>query len=148
MRIAFVFYVLLALLSCSGVSAQVVSQDSLKALNDQKKVLALNKRLNDSKIELAKLENQIPHAVDETASTAERAQRSAEENKVAAGKLSTDPQDKQLARKASKAASAASRDAKRARKAADNLAKLRRNVDSLREKIKEDEGKLALLTPN
>ncbi|SEJ83592.1 hypothetical protein SAMN05216327_12312 [Dyadobacter sp. SG02] len=148
MRLAFVFYVLLALLSYSGVSAQVVSQDSLKVLNDQKKVLALNKRLNDSEIELAKLENQIPGAVDEATSTAERAQRSAEENKVAAGDLSSDPQDKQLARKASKAASAAIRDAKRARKAADNLAKLRRNVDSLREKIKEDEDKLALLTPN
>jgi hypothetical protein len=38
------------------LSAQVVSKDSIKALNEQKDLIAANKKLNDRKIELAKLD--------------------------------------------------------------------------------------------
>lgn len=146
MKNKFLYCVLGMLLLCASASAQVVSKDSLAALNNQKKVLALNKKLNDNKIELAELENKLPKAAQDAETTAGQAKKSVEENRLAAEKLGSDPQDKALSKKASKAASAASRDAKRARKASDSLEKLKRTINSVRSKIKDDEAKLAELT--
>lgn len=145
MKIKGIFVGLGLLLISLSASAQVVSKDSINMLKDQKQVLEVSKRLNDRKLELAKLENQIQEKTDEVAKTAEKAQKSADANKEAAEKLGSNPQDKSLARRASKSAGSAHRDAKKARRASDNLDKLKKNIESLRGKIADDESKLASL---
>ncbi len=128
-----------------SASAQVVSKDSINLLKNQKEALELSKKLNDRKLELAKLENELQSKTEEAAKTAEAAQRSVEQNRKAADRLSDDPQDKRAAKRASKSASSANRDAKKARRAADSLEKLKRNIEDLKKDISRDEEKLASL---
>jgi len=124
-----------------GAFAQVTS-DSLNTLKQQKQSLEVSARINDRKIQLAKLENSLDKKSREVESTALDAQKAADENTKAAGKLSGDPQDKTLAKKARKAANAAERSAKKARNASDDLAGLKKDIESMKNKIAEDESKL------
>ena len=112
-----------------SISAQVVSKDSINNLKQQKDALEVSKKLNENKLELAKLENELEAKTREKEKTAEQAQKSADDNNKAAEKLANNAQDKSLSRKASKAASGARKDAKRARKASDDLDKLTKNID-------------------
>lgn len=125
------------------LTAQVVSKDSLNMLKEQKASIEVSKKLNERKTELAKLENELDGATREVEKTAEQAQRSADDNQKNAEKLGSDPQDKKLARRAGNSASGARKDAKRARKAADHLDDLKKDIESLRRKIAEDEAQLA-----
>ncbi|MCF2497685.1 hypothetical protein [Dyadobacter chenhuakuii] len=135
---------LLGLLSVAmPLTAQVVSRDSLNTLKEQKESIELNKRLNERKTELAKLENELDGATRDVEKTAEQAQRSADDNQKNAERLGGDPQDKKLARRAGNSASGARKDAKRARKASDHLDDLRKDIESLKRKIADDEAKLA-----
>ncbi len=120
-----------------------VSADSINALKQQKQSLELSSKINDRKIQLAKLENNVDKKTREMESTAADAQKAADENTDAAAKLSSDPQDKTTARRARKAAKEAERCAKRARNAADDLASLKKDIESLHNKIADDEAKLA-----
>lgn len=124
------------------LTAQVVSKDSLNILKEQKETLEVSKKLNERKMELAKLENELDGAMREVEKTAEQAQRSADDNQKNAEKLGSDPQDKKLARRAGNSASSARKDAKRARKASDHLDDLKKDIESLRRKIADDEAKL------
>jgi peptidoglycan hydrolase CwlO-like protein len=146
MKKRFITSVLGLLLMSLTVSAQVVSKDSIAALNQQKNLIAANKKLNDRKIELASLENQITEKTRKVEQTAERAQRSADENRKSADKLSDDPQNKKYSRRAQKAAKKARKDAKSARKAVSSLESLKKDIESLRKKISEDEAKLSSLS--
>jgi hypothetical protein len=145
MKIRNIAGALACLLITFSLSAQVVSKDSINMLKERKEALEVGKRLNDRKLELAKLENQLQQKADEAAKSAEAAEKSAEENRRAADRLSNDPQSKKFSKRASKSAGAANRDAKRARRAADSLEKLKRDIDNLRGRISDDEAKLASL---
>ena len=137
---------MLGFLSVTAPSmAQVVSKDSLNMLKEQKANLEVSKKLNDRKMELAKLENELEGATRDAEKTAEQAQRSADDNQKNADKLGSDPQDKKLARRAGNSASSARKDAKRARKASDHLEDLRKDIESLRRKIADDEAKLGTM---
>jgi peptidoglycan hydrolase CwlO-like protein len=136
---------IVAMIISVSISAQVVSKDSITILKQQKEALKIGKKLNERKLELAKLENSVEKKTQDMQNTAQQAQSSAINNDEAANKLSTDAQDEKLANKASNSANTAKSDAKKARKAAKDLDKLQKKIESLKKKIAEDEAKLAAL---
>ena len=131
------------LLFVSFIASAQVSKDSMQSLKQQKQSLELSKKINDNKMKLAKLENTLKAKTDEMESTTAAAQRSANDNSTAANKLTSNPQDKKLARQAESAGDDARKNAKRARIAADKLADLKKDIQSLKDKIAADEAKLA-----
>ena len=133
-----------AFLFISLIATAQVSGDSLQSLKQQKESLELSKKINDNKMKLAKLENTLNAKTAEMESTASSAQRSADDNSTAAAKLGNDPQDKKLARQAESSGDDAKKNAKRARIAADRLADLKKDIQSLKSKIAEQEAKLAV----
>ena len=135
----------LGLLMSMQVSAQVVSKDSISTLKLQKQAIRISKDLNERKIKLARLENEMTAITQLVDKTAQQAQVSADDNGKAADRLTTDALDKKKARKASNAAGDAQRDAKKARKAADNLESLSKDIESLKSAIADDERKLAAI---
>lgn len=129
------------------LTAQVVSKDSLSNLREQRQMLEIGKRLNENKLELAKLENEREEKVMAVSQTSENAQKSADANIQAADKLGEESQDRKLARRASNSAGSAKADAKKARKAGYSLEKLDKDINSLKASIQEDEKKLAGMQP-
>ena len=132
---------MILLASAAGIAQ--VSSDSISSLKQQKQSLELSARINERKIQLAKLENTLDKKTHEAESATAAARRAADDNAEAASKLAGDSQDKSLARKAEKAGDAAKKSAKHARIAADNLAELKKDIESLKGKISDDEAKLA-----
>lgn len=120
-----------------------VSADSLNLLKQQKQSLELSSKINERKLQLAKLENSIADKMRSMEVTASDAQKAAADNAEAAAKLAGDAQDKKLAKKARKAAKHAESCAKKARNTSDDLSSLRKDIESLRKKITDDEAKLA-----
>ena len=129
------------LLAVSGFSQ--VSKDSINILKQQKESLELSSKINEHKMQLAKLENTVNAKTQERDKTAAEAQKAADDNATAAADLSRDPQDRKLAKKAEKAGNYAKKCAKRARSANDNLDGLTKDIESLRNKIAGEEAKLA-----
>ena len=131
-------------LSVSTMVTAQVSGDSLHSLRQQKESLELSTKVNDLKMKLAKLENTLDKKTREMESTTTDAQRAADNNATAAAKLSSDPQDKKLARQAESAGDNAKKSAKRARAAASDLSDLNKDIETLKKKIAEEETKLAV----
>ncbi len=129
------------------LTAQVVSKDSISNLKEQKQMLEIGKRLNENKMELAKLENEREGKATAVSQTSENAQKSADANKEAADRLGDQSQDRKLARRANNSAGSARADAKRARKAGYSLEKLDTDISSLKASIEADEKKLADMQP-
>lgn len=129
------------------LTAQVVSKDSLSNLREQKQMLEISKRLNENKMQLAKLENEREEKMMEVSQTSENAQKSADANKQAADKLGDESQDRKLARRANNSAGSAKSDAKKARKAGYSLEKLDSDINALKASIQDDEKKLADMQP-
>jgi len=136
---------LLAILLFRFAGYTQVSADSVAALKQQKQYFEINSRINDHKLQLEKLENSVEKKSRDAVQAADDARRAAEENADAANRLNNDSQDKSKAKKARKAAHNAERKAKQARKAADDLDDLKKNIESLKNKITEDEAKLTSL---
>ena len=136
---------LVSLLLFSFAGKAQVSSDSLTSLKRQKQYLEINSRINERKLQLARLENSVEKKSRDAVQGADEARKAAEENADAANRLNNDPQDKSKAKKASKAAHNAERKAKQARSAADDLDDLKKNIELLKNKIAEDEAKLASL---
>jgi hypothetical protein len=133
----FLAVVVMVLFSVSAFAQ--VSSDSINTLKQQKESLELSTKINDRKLELAKLENAIDKKTADLENAKTDAQKAADDNAAAATGLSSNPQDKKLARKARKAASYAERCAKRVRNAAGDLSDLKSNIESLKNKIADDE---------
>lgn len=142
-----IIYALSLILLAFPLTAQVVSKDSLSILKEQRQMLEIGKRLNENKLELAKLENEREEKVTAVSQTSENAQKSADANKQAADRLGEESQDRKLARRANSSAGSARADAKRARKAGYSLEKLDKDISSLKASIREDEEKLADMQP-
>lgn len=142
-------YFILSLVAITLVSfsaqAQEVSGDSINVLKQAKKDLEVAKRLNDNKLKLAKLENQVQEKTDAVASCANEAQKAATDNEETAQKLKDDPQDKKLAKRARKDAQHAESAAKAGRNAVSDLEDLQADIKSLKKKIAEDESKLGIV---
>ena len=131
-----------------SATAQAVSKDSIISLKQQKEVIVISKRVNDNKLKLAKLENDVEHQTTNKMNTATDAQNSANSNSKAADKLTNDADDKSLAGNANKTARQAKRDAKRARQAATKLDDLNSDIMALKSKIAADESKLTSISGN
>ncbi|GGC14051.1 MULTISPECIES: porin family protein [Dyadobacter] len=136
----FIQAVALAILALP-LAAQQVSKDSLDALKNQKQSIESSAKLNEQKIELAKLENELIEKTGAAEKKAVEAQKLADENQALAGRLKDDPQNKKLSNQASKSARTAERGAKSARKAADQAEELKKDIESLKSKIAEEETK-------
>ena len=136
-------YALAAMLFSAPAFAQVVSQDSIQSLNNQKEAIKISKDLNDKKLKLAEKQKDLQDKTGDMQKSAEKAKASADANTRAAAELSSNPQDKKLAGKASSAAKDAQRDAKNARKAADNVDGLTKDIADLQKEIQEKEAEFA-----
>lgn len=135
----------LGVLMSMQLSAQVVSKDSIGSLKNQKEAIQISKDLNERKIKLAKLENELKDKSELVDKTAQKAQESADDNGTAAERLTNDAQDKKKANKANNAAGDAQRDSKKARKASNSLENLIEDIESLKSAIADDEKKLAAI---
>ncbi|MCF0041489.1 outer membrane beta-barrel protein [Dyadobacter fanqingshengii] len=136
-------HVLAAMLFSAPVFAQVISKDSLQALNDQKKAIEFNEKLNEKKIELAEKQKELEKKRAEMQQSSAKAQASVDANTSVARELAANPQDKKLSRKASGAARDAQRDAKNARKDSDRVDQLNEDIANLQKEIQEKEQEFA-----
>jgi hypothetical protein len=136
--------IVVAMLVSLTIIAQV-SHDSLTTLTQQKNAAELENQINARKLKLAKLENSLEQKRLEMQAATEKAQQSANSNSDAAARLSSNAQDKKLARKAKKAAKLAKIDSRHARTASDALTNLRNEIASLKNKISADETKLSAM---
>lgn len=130
----------------TSVMAQAVTKDSIAILKQQKESLKISKKLNERKLELARLENNVEKKTRDVQNTAQQAQTSANENGEAATNLTGNAQSEKLAKKASKSADNARSDAKKARKAIQSLENLQKDIADLRKKIADDENKLGVIS--
>lgn len=120
------------LLFCVSVSAQRVNTDSLSLVS----------KISADQLKLGKLQNQVEQKTKNKQDASEQAQKSANENSTAAGKLSDKPEDKKLARTANSKASDAKSDSRNARKEAGRLDKLNKDIEDLKERIAKNQVKL------
>lgn len=127
---------LLALLPITAFTArstaQSVNKDSLSLVN----------KISEDREKLAKLQATIPEKEKAKAETAQQAQRSADDNRKAANRLSNDPQDRKLARRADREAGDARSDAKKARSASDDLDDTYKDIRKLTSRIEKEQKKL------
>ena len=111
--------------------------------NDQneKQIIKLQAKISEDSAKEVKFNSLVPDYKKQKKETADQAQQSADDNKKAADKLSNDPQDRKLARKADNAASDARSDAKRARLAADKLDDLNQDINKLTKQLEKERDK-------
>jgi chromosome segregation ATPase len=112
--------------------------------NDQneKQIIKLQAKVSEDTAKLIKFNTLLPDYEKQKKVTADQAQQSADDNKTAAERLSNDPQDRKLARKADNAASDARSDAKKARVAADKLDDLNQDIKKLTKQLEKERDKL------
>lgn len=123
-------------LFCTGVFAQKVNTDSLTLVS----------KISVNQVKLGKLQNEIEQKTTNKENAGDKAQASADENADAAKKLSDNPDDKRLARKANNKAGNAKTDARSARKEARRLVRLNNDIADLKNDIAKDQDKLNKLT--
>jgi hypothetical protein len=114
------------------VSAQRVNTDSL----------ALVSKISSDQLKLGKLQNTVGQTTKDKQEASMKAQKSADENTAAAGKLSDNPEDKKLARDAKNKAGDAKSDARNARKEEGRLDNLNKDIQDLKNKIASEQVKL------
>lgn len=107
-----------------------------------KDVIEMQAKIGEDSAKLVKLKGMVSQFEKDKDNAANQAQQSADANKSAADKLSNDPQDKKLAKKANKAAETAKSDAKKARQASDKLDDLNKDIKKLTKELEKEEAKL------
>jgi hypothetical protein len=117
---------------CISVSAQNVNTDSLSLVS----------KISADQLKLGKLQNQLEQKTKNQQNASEQAQKSANENSSAADKLSNNPENKKLARKADNRADDARSDSRNARKESNNLDKLNKEILNLKNRIADNQVKL------
>lgn len=117
---------------CMSISAQKVNTDSLSLVS----------KISADQLKLGKLQNQLEQKTKNQQDASEQAQQSANENATAADKLSDNPENKKLARKANNKAGDAKSDARNARKEAKNLDNLNKDIQDLKNRIADNQVKL------
>jgi hypothetical protein len=119
-----------------STSAQTVNKDSLSLVS----------KIEDDKSKLADLQTQLEERLKIKGDAIAQAQKSANANSTAADKLSDDPKNKKLAKRADKSSSAARKDAKTARIETDKVEKLNKNIRSTKKRIAKNEKRLKKYT--
>jgi|GEM_PF-3302121 len=124
------------------VSAQAVTQDFISALSNDNTMLQMAISINDKKIEMAKLQNQLDEKNSDVKNSAKASQKAADNNQSAATVLTNDDQDKRKAKAATKAARKAEKSSSQARNAKDKLVNITRDIEKLKIEIADSEQKL------
>jgi hypothetical protein len=125
--------IIVGLAVCSlTVSAQQINTDSLSHVS----------KISEYQLKRAKLLNTVEQTTRDKQDAASKVQNSADQNRQDASRLSNDPQNKTLARKADNAASDAKRDSRRSRKANDKLDELNKQIVKLDTEIAKEQSKL------
>ena len=124
--------VLSMLIFCLGSFAQNANTDSLSLVS----------RIAANQLKLGKLQNDVDQKTKNKQDASDQAQKSATENSVAATKLSNNPDDRKLARKANNKAGDAKSDARTSRKETRRLDNLNSDIIDLQGKIAKDQAKL------
>ncbi len=119
-------------------SSQKVNTDSLLLIS----------KISADQLKLAKLQNTSAQKMNNKEDALVKAQRSADDNNTAAGKLSDDPENKKLARNAKNKANDAKSDARKGRKEGGKLDNLNRDIDDLKTKIANEQAELNRYTRN
>jgi hypothetical protein len=119
-----------------ATSAQELNKDSLSLIS----------KIEDDKSKLSDLQTQLEERLKSKGEAIAKAQRSANANSTAADKLSDDPKNKKLAKKADKSSSAARKDAKAARIETSKVDKLNKNIRSTKKRIAKNEKRLKKYT--
>lgn len=129
------------LLICANSFAQQATADSVypKANTDS---LSLVKKISDYQLKLGELQNEVEQKTKNKQDASAKAQQSADDNAVAANKLSDNPDNKKLARRANNSAGDAKSDAKTSRKETKRLDKLYSQISDLKKKIAGEQTKL------
>lgn len=117
-------------------SAQELNKDSLSLVS----------KIEEDKAKLTELQTQLEERLKSKGEAIAKAQRSANVNATAADKLSDDPKNKRLARRADKSSSAARKDTKTARRETDRVEKLNKNIKTTRKRIEKNEKRLQKYT--
>lgn len=125
--------IIVSLAVCSlTVSAQQINTDSLSHVS----------KISELQLKRAKLLNTVEQTTRDKQDAASKVQNSADQNSQDASRLSNDPQNKTLARKADNAASDAKRDSRRSRKANEKLDDLNKQIAKLDTEIVKEQSKL------
>ena len=93
------------------------------------------------------MQNEVDQKTKNKQDASAKAQQSADENSAAATKLSDNPDDKKLARRADHKAGDARSDARKSRKEASRLEKLNKDIYDLKNKIADEQAKLNKYAP-
>ena len=117
---------------CMSVSAQKVNTDSLSLVS----------KISADQLKLGKLQNQLEQKTKNDLDASDQAQKSANENSIAADKLNDNPSNRKLARKANNKAGNAKSDARSARKESYRLDKLNKDIQDLKNRIADNQVKL------
>jgi predicted small secreted protein len=125
--------IIVGLAVCSlTVSAQQINTDSLSLVS----------KISECQLKRAKLLNTVKETTRDKQDAASKVQNSADQNRQDANRLSDDPQNKMLARKADNAASDAKRDSRRSRKANEKQEDLNKQIARLDSQIATEQSKL------
>jgi hypothetical protein len=117
---------------CMSVTAQKRTSDSL----------ALVSKIDADQIKLQELESQLDLRKMSQQEAIAKAHRSAGENLAAADKLSDNPKNKKLAKRAHKNAGEAREDAKNARKETERINKLNKEIKSTKKRLAKNQSRL------
>ena len=104
--------------------------------------LALVAKISEDQLKLGKLQNEVDQKTKNKQDASDKAQRSANDNAEAANKLTDNPDDKKLARKADHKAGDARSDARNARKESSRLERLNKDIFDLKNKIADEQARL------
>lgn len=139
--------VIVALLTFSAfaVSAQGRNPEYIKMLNYQSDALKISKKINENKIKLYELEGNLIEKGKKSQSTILKAQNSADDNVVAADKLSANVSNEKNAKKAKSSASDAKHDSDKASDAIDDLSDLTKEISDLKSEIASEQSQIALI---
>ncbi|MDO6431098.1 hypothetical protein Q4E93_10895 [Flavitalea sp. BT771] len=119
-----------------AASAQKINTDSLSLVS----------KISEYQLKRAKLQNTVDKTMQDKADAATKVQNSANQSSQDANRLTNDPQNKGLARKADQSAGDARRDSKKARAANDKLHDLYKEIAKLDDKILGEQRKLSVFT--
>jgi chromosome segregation ATPase len=132
-----------SIFSALSTFAQTNDQNEKQMINqNEKQITKLQAKISEDSAKLIKFNSLVADYEKQKKETADQAQESADDNKKAAEKLSNDPQDRKLARKADNSASVARSDAKKARVAADKLDDLNEDIKKLTKQLERERDKL------
>lgn len=119
-----------------------------KALKNTKDSLSLVATISKDSVKLADLQSQVEKKTSAKQKAEESAQQIADDNTEAARRLSNNPLDKKLAKKAANLSSEAKSSTRKARSAGEDLDDLNKDITSLQRKNEKDRDKLGKFRTN